>query len=166
MFKKKAGCFWGVQLLFDRIPGVEYTAVGYTQGPEENPTYGEVCGGATGHTEGIIVYYDPKECGYKALLDAFFGFVDPTTVNGQGNDFGRQYRTGVYVHTPEQEAEAKAYFEEEQTKYKRKIATELKPATPFWPAEKYHQNYLEKGGRFGQAQSAEKGCDDQIRCYG
>ena len=140
--------------------------MGYTQGPEQDPTYGQVCGGATGHTEGVIVYYDPKVCEYKTLLEEFFGFVDPTTVDGQGGDFGKQYRTGVYFHTPEQESSAKAYMEEEQAKYRRPIATELKGATPFWPAEKYHQQYLEKGGRFGSSQSADKGCTDKIRCYG
>mmetsp|Transcript_23627 Transcript_23627/g.55001 ORF Transcript_23627/g.55001 Transcript_23627/m.55001 type:complete len:89 (+) Transcript_23627:314-580(+) len=87
------------------------------------------------------------------------------TVNGQGNDFGRQYRTGVYFHTPQQEDVAKAKFQELQSKYPR-IATELKAAEPFWPAEAYHQKYLEKGGRFGSAQSAQKGCTDKIRCYG
>jgi peptide-methionine (S)-S-oxide reductase len=140
--------------------------VGYTQGQEESPTYGQVCSGATGHTEAVIVYYDPKECPYETLLDTFFGRVNPTTVNGQGNDFGSQYRTGVYPHTPEQEEAAKKRFELEQTKYSKPIATELKPAMPFWPAEKYHQQYLEKGGRSGQPQSAEKGSTDTIRCYG
>lgn len=161
-----AGCFWGAQLLFDRVPGVAYSAVGYTQGPEEFPNYSQVCGGGTDHTEGVIVYYDPKECKYETLLDEFFGFIDPTTVNGQGNDRGTQYRTGVYFHTPEQEATAQAKFEELKSQYRRKIATELKAATPFWPAEKYHQGYLEKGGRYGGGQSAEKGCKDKIRCYG
>eukprot|EP00977_Amphora_coffeiformis_P008587 scaffold1953_cov176-Amphora_coffeaeformis.AAC.5 len=160
------GCFWGVELAFQRVPGVKYTAVGYTQGMEEYPTYNNVCAGATGHTEGLIVYYDPKECSYESLLDAFFNFVNPTTVNGQGMDYGRQYRTGVYYHTPEQEAIARKRFEEEQAKYSRPIATELKPAMPFWPAEDYHQQYLEKGGRFGQAQDASKGATDPIRCYG
>lgn len=160
------GCFWGLELAYQRVPGVEYTAVGYAQGPEENPTYGQVCGGATGHTEAVIVYYDPKECSYESLLDTFFDRVDPTTVNGQGNDFGKQYRTGVYFHSAEQEAVARARFEEEQKKYARPIASELKAATPFWPAEKYHQQYLEKGGRFGQPQDASKGATETIRCYG
>ena len=160
------GCFWGVELAFQRVPGVEYTAVGYTQGEEQYPTYNNVCAGATGHTEGLIVYYNPKECSYDNLLDAFFAFVNPTTVNGQGNDFGPQYRTGVYYHTPEQERAARKRFEQEQTKYSRPIATELKPAKPFWPAEQYHQQYLEKGGRFGMPQDASKGATDKIRCYG
>ena len=160
------GCFWGVELAFQRVPGVEYTLVGYTQGPEKYPTYNNVCAGATGHAEGLLVYYNPNECSYESLLDAFFDFVDPTTVNGQGNDFGTTYRTGVYYHTPEQEKAARKQFEEEQKKYSRPIATELKAAMPFWPAEKYHQQYLEKGGRFGMPQDASKGATDKIRCYG
>ena len=114
----------------------------------------------------MIVYYDPKQCSYETLLDTFFERVDPTTVNGQGNDFGRQYRTGVYFHSPEQEEIAKARFEKAQSKYRRPIASELKDTMPFWPAEKYHQQYLEKGGRFGTPQDASKGATDTIRCYG
>jgi peptide-methionine (S)-S-oxide reductase len=116
--------------------------------------------------EALIVYYDPSACSYESLLDSFFGFVNPTTVNGQNKDFGTQYRTGVYFHTPEQEAIAKARFEEEKKNYNRPIASELKPAMPFWPGEKYHQQYLEKGGRFGTAQDSSKGATEKIRCYG
>mmetsp|Transcript_9898 Transcript_9898/g.22135 ORF Transcript_9898/g.22135 Transcript_9898/m.22135 type:complete len:312 (-) Transcript_9898:46-981(-) len=160
------GCFWGLELAYQRVPGVAHTAVGYTQGREEGPTYTQVCSGATGHTEAIIVYYDPNEVGYDKLLDTFFGRVDPTTVNGQGNDFGKQYRTGVYFHTKEQEDIAKARFEEEKLLYSKPIASELRPAMPFWPAEEYHQQYLEKGGRSGVPQNAEKGATETIRCYG
>lgn len=157
------GCFWGLELAYQRVPGVVHTAVGYTQGPEKGPTYTQVCAGATGHTEAIIVYYDPSETSYDTLLDTFFGRVDPTTANGQGNDFGRQYRTGVYFHTKEQENAARARFGEEKLLYSSKtpIATELKAAMPFWPAEKYHQQYLSKGG-----QNAEKGATETVRCYG
>eukprot|EP00523_Entomoneis_sp_CCMP467_P003295 CAMPEP_0168749152 /NCGR_PEP_ID=MMETSP0724-20121128/16558_1 /TAXON_ID=265536 /ORGANISM="Amphiprora sp., Strain CCMP467" /LENGTH=265 /DNA_ID=CAMNT_0008797031 /DNA_START=14 /DNA_END=811 /DNA_ORIENTATION=+ len=160
------GCFWGLELAFQRVPGVEYTAVGYTQGPEENPNYEQVCSGATGHTEALVVYYNPNDTSFDALLDTFFERVNPTTVNGQGNDFGTQYRTGVYFHTPAQEAAARERFAKEQENYQKPIATELKAATPFWPAEKYHQQYLEKGGRFNQPQDASKGATDTIRCYG
>jgi peptide-methionine (S)-S-oxide reductase len=138
------GCFWGLELAFQRVPGVAYTAVGYTQGREEKPTYEQVCAGATGHTEAVIVYFDPKEVEYGQLLETFFGRVDPTVKDGQGSDRGRQYRTGVYFHTPEQEEIARARFESEKVKYRRPIATEFKAAMPFWPAEKYHQQYLEK----------------------
>ncbi|CAB9502384.1 Peptide methionine sulfoxide reductase MsrA [Seminavis robusta] len=160
------GCFWGLELAFQRVPGVVETAAGYAQGKEEMPTYEQVCAGATGHTEAVIVYYDPKECSYESLLDAFFERVDPTTVNGQGRDYGKQYRTGIYFHSKAQEKIARERFEAVKTQYKRPIATELKAATPFWPAEKYHQQYLEKGGRFGRPQTAEKGASDTIRCYG
>merc|ERR1712071_47294 len=160
------GCFWGLELAYQRVPGVVYTAVGYAQGQEENPTYSQVCSGATGHTEAVCVLYDPKECNYETLLDTFFNRVDPTTVNGQGNDYGKQYRTGVYYHTPEQEEKAGKRFDSEKGNYRRPIASECKSAMPFWPAEKYHQQYLEKGGRGGFAQDASKGATDPIRCYG
>jgi len=160
------GCFWGLELAYQRVPGVAYTAVGYSQGPEVEPTYGEVCSGGTGHTEAVLVYYDPKECPYQNLLDTFFSRVNPTTVNGQGNDRGTQYRTGVYFHTTNQEEIAKARFSEVQKQYKSPIASELKPAAPYWPAEKYHQQYLEKGGQMGSPQDASKGATAKIRCYG
>jgi len=160
------GCFWGLELAYQRVPGVQYTAVGYTQGPETEPNYDAVCAGATKHTEAVIALYDPKECSYETLLDTFFDRVDPLTVNGQGSDRGTQYRTGVYYHSAEQEEIARARFAAEQKKYKRSIATECARALPFWPAEKYHQQYLEKGGRFNSPQSAEKSCEDTIRCYG
>lgn len=125
-----------------------------------------MCSGATGHTEAVIVYYDEKECKYEDLLDTFFARVNPTTVNGQGNDYGRQYRTGVFTHSDQQAEAAAKRFEIEQQKYTKPVATELKTATPFWPAEKYHQQYLEKGGRSGMPQDASKGANDEIRCYG
>jgi peptide-methionine (S)-S-oxide reductase len=160
------GCFWGFELHYQRIDGVDYSGVGYTQGPEIEPTYDQVCSGGTKHTEAIIVLYDPTVCSYERLLDAFFERIDPLTVNGQGNDRGTQYRTGVYYHSKEQQEIAEARFAEEQKKYKKTIASECMAAMPFWPAEKYHQQYLEKGGRFSSPQSAEKGCTDTIRCYG
>jgi peptide-methionine (S)-S-oxide reductase len=138
------GCFWGLELAYQRVPGVVHTAAGYAQGPEEFPNYEQVCAGNTGHTEAIMVYYNPEECKYEDLLDTFFERVDPTTANGQGADRGKQYRTGVYFHSPEQEEVARIRFETEQGNYRRPIASELKAAAPFWPAEDYHQQYLEK----------------------
>jgi len=162
------GCFWGLELAYQRVPGVEYTAVGYQQGLEPQPTYEQVCAGATGHTETLFVIYDPRNCSYESLLDTFFDRVDPITVNGQGRDFGRQYRTGVYFHSLKQEQVARDRLIVEQKKIgnRRKIATECIAAMPFWPAEKYHQQYLERGGQFSSPQCAEKGCLDEIRCYG
>jgi peptide-methionine (S)-S-oxide reductase len=162
------GCFWGLELAYQRVPGVEYTAVGYTQGPEQFPTYSQVCSGSTGHTEAVMVYYDPNVCSYEQLLDTFFQRVNPTTVNGQGNDFGTQYRTGAYFHSPEQEAAVQRRVDTtERQKYPgQRIATQVMAAQPFWPAEQYHQQYLAKGGRGGNPQDATKGATDTIRCYG
>ena len=103
---------------------------------------------------------------YGALLATFWEFVDPLQENGQGNDNGTQYRSGVYPHTPEQMAEALASVAAEQLKFKRPIMTEVKEAVVYWPAEEEHQGYLWQGGRFGSPQSNEKGCTDDIRCYG
>ena len=155
------GCFWGLELAYQRIPGVAHTAAGYTQGQENQPNYDQVCAGATGHTEAVMVYYDPAVVSYEQLLDCFFDRVNPLTVNGQGNDYGRQYRTGVYFHSDEQQMAARARFAVEQTKYTKTIATELAAAMPFWPAEARHQQYLERGG-----QNASKGAMETIRCYG
>ena len=165
------GCFWGLELAFQRTPGVVYTIVGYTQGSETEPNYDQVSSGNTGHTEALCIYYDPNECTYQDMLDTFFQRVNPLTKNGQGNDFGRQYRTGVYYHTQEQEEIARKRFQKEQIKYQQQqqgqiIQTECKKAMPFWPAEKMHQQYLQKGGRFNNPQSASKGCTDEIKCYG
>jgi len=159
------GCFWGVELAYQRIPGVIKTAVGYTQGEVEAPTYEMVCSGMTGHTEAVLVTYDPKECAFGDLLKKFEERVDMTQVNRQGGDVGTQYRTGVYYHTEAQKVEAEAFFEAKRAKGVR-VASECKPATTFYVAEEYHQQYLEKGGRFGMGQSAAKGCTDKIRCYG
>ncbi|KAF4362674.1 hypothetical protein G4B88_028727 [Cannabis sativa] len=122
--------------------------------------------GTTNHSEVVRVQYDPKECSYESLLDAFFARHDPTTPNRQGNDVGTQYRSGIYYYTPEQEKIAKESLEKYQKQFSRKIVTEILPAKRFYRAEEYHQQYLAKGGRFGFKQSTEKGCNDPIRCYG
>ncbi|KAK9045012.1 hypothetical protein V6N11_058902 [Hibiscus sabdariffa] len=161
-----AGCFWGVELTFQRVPGVTKTEVGYSQGLLHNPSYEDVCSGTTNHNEVVRVQYDPKECSFDTLLDVFWAFHDPTTLNRQGNDVGTQYRSGIYFYTPEQETAARESLEKQQKLLNRKIVTEVLPAKKFYPAEEYHQQYLAKGGRFGFKQSAEKGCNDPIRCYG
>jgi peptide-methionine (S)-S-oxide reductase len=171
------GCFWGLELALQRHVGIEHTLVGYTQGSENEvrPNYEQVSAGNTGHCEAVLVYYDPTVTSYDAILKAvFFDRIDVTTVDGQGKDFGKQYRTGIYFHTPSQEETARRLLSEEVTTNPRyessakqqQVATEVQPANAFWPAEAYHQRYLEKGGRFGQPQSAEKGNTDEIRCYG
>eukprot|EP00274_Cyanoptyche_gloeocystis_P000638 CAMPEP_0196652386 /NCGR_PEP_ID=MMETSP1086-20130531/1661_1 /TAXON_ID=77921 /ORGANISM="Cyanoptyche gloeocystis , Strain SAG4.97" /LENGTH=207 /DNA_ID=CAMNT_0041982903 /DNA_START=110 /DNA_END=733 /DNA_ORIENTATION=+ len=161
-----AGCFWSVELAFQRLPGVLRTAVGYTQGQTKNPSYDDVCSGETNHVEAVLVEYDPVVVSYDHLLETFWKKHDPTTPNAQGNDHGTQYRSGIYFYTPEQQATAEASKKAHQSSYQRPIATEILPATDFYYAEDYHQQYLEKGGRNGRGQSAKKMCNDPIRCYG
>mmetsp|Transcript_25023 Transcript_25023/g.73979 ORF Transcript_25023/g.73979 Transcript_25023/m.73979 type:complete len:233 (-) Transcript_25023:355-1053(-) len=168
------GCFWGLELAYQRVPGVVSTSVGYTQGHKPGPAYEEVCSGSTGHTEAVQCTYDEKEVDYSQLLDVFFARTDPTTLNRQGNDRGTQYRSGIYYHDEAQKAAAEKKIAEIQAKlqsgeYKGagdKVVAELKPAGDYYLAEDYHQQYLSKGGRMGRAQSAAKGCTDTIRCYG
>ncbi|CAN1188336.1 Peptide methionine sulfoxide reductase [Linum perenne] len=161
-----AGCFWGVELAFQRVSGVTKTEVGYSQGLLHNPSYQDICTGTTSHSEVVRVQYDPKECNYDTLLDVFWARHDPTTLNRQGNDVGTQYRSGIYYYNPEQEKAANESKERHQKLYNRNIVTEILPAKKFYRAEEYHQQYLAKGGRLGLKQSAEKGCNDPIRCYG
>lgn len=143
-----AGCFWGVEAKFRMIPGVTDTAVGYSGGHTENPAYKDVCTDETGHAEVVQVSYDPAKVSYEKLLEAFFMMHDPTQVNRQGPDFGAQYRTAIFFHTPEQEAAAKKFKAELEAgrKFPRAIATEITPAGKFYRAEEYHQRYLEKRG--------------------
>ncbi|EOA21494.1 hypothetical protein CARUB_v10001891mg [Capsella rubella] len=161
-----AGCFWGVQLAFQRIPGVTATEVGYTQGISHNPIYEVVCTNTTNHVEVVRVQFDPKECTYETLLDLFWSKHDPTTLNRQGELEGTQYRSGIYYYTPEQEKLARESLEKQQTKLENKIVTEILPAKKLFKAEEYHQEFLVKGGMYGNAQSPAKSCKDPIRCYG
>ena len=164
------GCFWGIQLAYDREPGVLATCVGYTQGNPIStyPTYSAVCTEETGHAEACLVAFDPTIVSYSHLANLMFDRIpDPTMLNRVGKDRGTQYRTGLYAHSDEQLVEAQAAFEkEDRTWFGRQVVTEVKRAGPFWPAEEEHQRYLEKGGRFGRPQSSEKGSKDEIRCYG
>ncbi len=143
-----AGCFWGVQAEFDKVEGVVQTAVGYTGGKTEKPTYKEVCSDATGHAEAVQVVYDPAVVTYEQLLDRFWSMHDPTTLNRQGPDFGSQYRSAVFYHSPEQESTAVAAKEklEKGHRFRRPIVTQIVPAVVFWPAEEYHQKYFKKHG--------------------
>ena len=144
-----AGCFWGVEAAFREIPGVMATMVGYSGGQTANPTYDEVCRGATGHAEAVQVSYDPAQLSYEELLDAFWKIHDPTTPNRQGPDVGSQYRSVIFCHTPEQETVARASKAEleKSGRFRQPIVTEIVPAAPFYKAEDYHQRYLEKRGR-------------------
>uniref|UniRef100_A0A7S2G2J6 peptide-methionine (S)-S-oxide reductase n=1 Tax=Haptolina brevifila TaxID=156173 RepID=A0A7S2G2J6_9EUKA len=157
------GCFWGTELHFQRIPGVIATCVGYTQGNVEKPSYEQVCGGLTGHTEGIQLAFDPAVVRYDDLCDKLLAVLgtDVMEVNRVGNDRGTQYRHGIYPHTDAQAEAAGAAIARCQATKSAKVVTEVKPATVFWPAEGYHQRYLQKGG-----QSAEKECIVPVRCYG
>ncbi len=142
-----AGCFWGVEAAFRQIQGVTSTAVGYLGGTVENPTYQDVCTGSTGHAEVVQVEYDPAQIAYEDLLNVFWKCHDPTTLNRQGPDVGAQYRSAVFFHTPEQEAIALVSKEKVQGRFKRPIVTEITPASTFYRAEEYHQQYLEKRGQ-------------------
>jgi len=143
-----AGCFWGIEAAFQQVPGVIETAVGYSGGETPNPTYKDVCTDETGHAEVVQVTFDPAKVSYEQLLDVFWKVHDPTQVNRQGPDFGSQYRTAIFVHSPEQEAIAKKSRQslEASGKLKRPIATEITPAATFYRAEEYHQKYLQKRG--------------------
>ncbi|KAL4419752.1 hypothetical protein ABPG75_006850 [Micractinium tetrahymenae] len=169
------GCFWGLELAYQRLPGVVKTSVGYTAGQTPNPTYEEVCSGRTGHTEAVQMYYNPAECSFEQILDEFFQKVDPTTLNRQGNDVGTQYRSVIFYHSEAQkEAAEKAVAAANEALAAgsfrpvvgKKVVTTIEPAGDYYLAEAYHQQYLSRGGRFGRPQSAEKGCNDKIRCYG
>jgi len=143
-----AGCFWGVEATFRQLPGVISTRVGYTGGDMSNPTYKDVCTDQTGHAEAVEVEYDPSKISYGQLLDVFWENHDPTQLNRQGPDWGTQYRSAIFFHSPEQEAEAKASKQklEKSGRHNKPIATQIVPAATFYQAEDYHQQYLEKRG--------------------
>jgi len=148
-----AGCFWGVEAVFRALDGVVSTAVGYSGGSLENPTYEDVCLDRTGHAEVVYVEFDSAKISYDELLTAFWNNHDPTTLNRQGPDVGTQYRSAVFYYSPQQKAAAEAARErlEKSGKYRNPIVTQITPASQFYRAEEYHQQYLEKGGRCGPA---------------
>lgn len=143
-----AGCFWGVEVAFRQVPGVLDAAVGYSGGTLENPTYKEVCTGRTGHAEVVEVTYDPEQVSYETLLDVFWTNHNPTQFNRQGPDYGPQYRSVIFYHTPEQDTTARASKErlDASGQYKKATVTLIEPASTFYRAEEYHQRYLEKRG--------------------
>ncbi|MGH7273552.1 MAG: peptide-methionine (S)-S-oxide reductase MsrA [Nitrospiria bacterium] len=144
-----AGCFWGVEAAFRKVKGVTSTRVGYSGGTMKNPTYNDVCTDRTGHAEVVEVEYDPANVSYEELLNVFWSIHDPTTLNRQGPDVGKQYRSAIFFHSPEQEAIAKASKEKLQRsgRFKKPIVTETTPTSEFYMAEEYHQQYLEKRGQ-------------------
>ncbi len=141
-----AGCFWGVEATFRRLAGVTSTQVGYMGGEKLNPTYEDVCTDRTGHAEVLEVTFDPAVISFHDLLEVFWANHNPTTLNRQGPDVGAQYRSAIFFHSPEQEAEAKASRDAAQANFKKPIVTEIVAAKEFWRAEEYHQQYLEKRG--------------------
>jgi peptide-methionine (S)-S-oxide reductase len=143
-----AGCFWGVEATFRQLPGVISTRVGYTGGKTESPTYQQVCTDMTGHAEAVEIEYDPAKISYEKLVDVFWENHDPTQLNRQGPDWGSQYRSAIFFHSPEQEKTALTSKQalEQSGRYRNKIVTQVVPAVAFYPAEDYHQQYLEKRG--------------------
>ena len=144
-----AGCFWGVEASFRKVQGVLNTTVGYTGGTTEKPTYEQVCTEGTGHAESVLVEYDPAKVSYEQLLEVFWSIHDPTTANRQGPDVGSQYRSAIFYHDSGQKEKALASRDEQGRSGRfggRRIVTEIAEAREFWPAEEYHQRYLEKRG--------------------
>ncbi len=141
-----AGCFWGIQLEFDRLPGVKETVVGYTGGHTVDPSYQQVCTDTTGHAEVVEVTFDPQEVSFASLLEIFWAKHDPTTLNRQGPDVGSQYRSAVFYHNAEQQRMAEASKKQAQSRFAKPIVTEITAASAFYPAEDYHQHYLKKRG--------------------
>ena len=138
------GCFWGVEELIRKLPGVVETTVGYTGGLLERPRYEDVKQGNTGHAESIEIRFEPETISYDEILDYFFRLHDPTTLNQQGNDLGSQYRSAIFVHDAGQREAAEKAIERAQPKWPRPIVTQIVPATRFWPAEESHQDYLQR----------------------
>ena len=143
-----AGCFWGVEAAFRRVPGVVDAAVGFEGGKTERPSYRDVCSHRTGHAEVVEVDYDPGQVSYEGLLDVFWSIHNPTTKNHQGLDFGSQYRSAIFYHDEEQHRAAVASKEalDASGEHRRKVVTQIVPAAPFWRAEEYHQRYYDKEG--------------------
>jgi methionine-S-sulfoxide reductase len=141
-----AGCFWGVEYVFLKVPGVTEAVSGYTAGTTEHPTYREVCSHTTGHAEAVLVTFDPEVVTYEQLLEVFWAMHDPTQVNRQGPDVGDQYRSAIFTLSPEQKETAEASKARAQERFSRPIATEIGPAGPFYPAEEFHQRWYERKG--------------------
>ena len=141
-----AGCFWGVEYVFERVPGVISTEVGYAGGLTDHPTYREVCSHTTGHAEVARVTFDREEVSLEQLLEVFWAMHDPTQVDRQGPDVGDQYRSAIFVGSDEQRRVAEDSRAKAQERFDKPIATEIIETGPFWPAEDYHQRYYDKNG--------------------
>src|SRR3954465_1714152 len=139
------GCFWCLEAVYQELKGVQHVESGYTGGKVKNPTYEQVCEGATGHAEGVRVMFDPQVVSYREILEIFFAIHDPTTLNRQGNDVGTQYRSAIFYHSTEQKMQAEQMITEltAEQAFPARIVTEIVPAVQFHLAEKYHQEYFE-----------------------
>lgn len=143
------GCFWCLEAVFERLKGVERVVSGYIGGQTAAPDYRQVCSGTTGHAEAVQITFDPAVISYRKLLELFFAFHDPTTLNRQGPDVGTQYRSAIFTHTPAQQAEAEAVIADltRDQVFDSPIVTEVRPAPQFFPAEVYHQQYYQQNSR-------------------
>lgn len=143
-----AGCFWGVETAFRKIPGVDDVAVGYSGGMTENPTYQDICSHGTGHAEVVLVDFDPNVVSFERLCEAFFSIHDPTQLNRQGPDVGDQYRSAIFFFDEGQKETANAVRDKlaASGRFRDEIVTQIAPAATFWRAEEYHQRYFEKHG--------------------
>ncbi|MGL4312572.1 MAG: peptide-methionine (S)-S-oxide reductase MsrA [Sphingomonas sp.] len=141
------GCFWCTEAVYNDVIGVEKVESGYIGGHVAEPTYKQVCSGDTGHAEAIRINYDADQISYHDLLDIFFATHDPTTLNRQGNDVGTQYRSAIFPHSPEQEAAARVGIQRAQADWPQPIVTTIEPATTWYPAEDYHQQYWDGEGQ-------------------
>src|SRR3979490_1871114 len=161
-----AGCFWGIEATFRATRGVTNATVGYAGGTKENPTYEDVCGHDTGHAEVVQVEFDPAIVSYNQLLDVFWANHNPTTLNRQGPDIGDQYRSVIFVHDASQREAAEASREQVQGRLTKPVVTQIEDAPAFWPAEDYHQQYLEKRGMASchVSLAGEGGCDPFSGC--
>lgn len=148
------GCFWCTEAIFQEIKGVEKVTSGYIGGKIKNPTYKEVCSGETGHAEAIQITFDPTKVAYEDLLEVFFGTHDPTTLNRQGADVGTQYRSEIFYYSEAQKTKAENYikFIENEQLYSKPIVTKVSPATEFYAAEDYHQDYYSQNSQQGYCQ--------------
>lgn len=141
-----AGCFWGIEAAFKRVPGVRSTEVGYTGGTTASPTYEEVCTGTTGHAEAVKIVFDPAQVSYGELLDIFWQIHDPTSMNRQGPDVGTQYRSAIFYHGDDQRQTAEAQAAAQAKALGKPVVTQIVPASEFYRAEEYHQDYVGKNG--------------------
>jgi peptide-methionine (S)-S-oxide reductase len=143
-----AGCFWGVEARFRELEGVLEATSGYMGGGQSQPSYAAVCTGTTGHAEVVQVRFDPEKSSYQSLLELFFNLHNPSTLNRQGPDIGSQYRSAIFFHSESQQRAAEKAIEDANNsgRWSQPVVTQLEEAPAFWPAEEYHQRYLEKNG--------------------